>query len=48
MERIKTTDPGTKTIREFLVEMSATFLKVYEEFADKPLGESLFNSRNSN
>lgn len=39
MERIKIVDKDIILIREFLGEMSSTFLRIYEQFAEKHLSE---------
>lgn len=48
IERLKIVDDETNTIKELLNELSSTFLRIYEQFNEKQLNESLFNSRNSN
>lgn len=48
ISRMKIDDPEMETIRECLSEMSNCFLRVYEQFSDKPLNDTLYNSRNSN
>ena len=39
MERIKIERKETKLIKEFLAEISNTFLRVYEQFSEKQLNE---------